>query len=288
MNLRDLEYFIAIAETQNFRKASEQCFVSQPTLSAQIKKLENELDVQLFERNNKSVILTKAGSQILPMAESIIEQAQALKSYAKLQQDPYTATIHLGIIPTIAPYLLPKVIGKIKRQLPKVKLYIHEEKTPDAIELLRTGKLDAAIMALPIEESFLNAIKLYQEDFYVALPKDHSLTKKASLTINDIKKEDLLLLAEGHCLRDQALEVCHLQKNPGFYEAASLETLRYMVANGNGITLFPELACKPSHPLITIKPFKKPCPHRDIALFFRNETPLLSCFKKLASLLMLK
>lgn len=285
MNLRDLNYLITLHETKHFGQAAKRCFVSQPTLSTQIKKLEDELGVLLVERNNKSVLFTKTGDQIVALAKEALQTCNQIKETAKLSQDPFCATIHLSLIPTVGPYLLPKVIQNIKKQLPKANLFLHEEKTDDALSLLQNGSIDAAIMALPVPIDQVTTKKLYKEEFYAALPKNHSLSKKKQLTINDIPTEELLLLAEGHCLRDQALDACHLQSTPSDYESTSLETLRYMVASGAGITLLPKSATEIKNKLVEIRPFKNPAPYREIVMVWRKGSPNAACLEAIAEII---
>lgn len=283
MNLRDLKYLVTLAEIKHFGQAAEKCFVSQPTLSMQIKKLEEELGVKLIERNRKAILLTHAGELIAEKAQLILQQTQAIKNIAQAANDPFSANLHLALIPTIGPYLLPHILPLIKKELPHVKLFLHEEKTHDALILLQQGKIDAAILALPIDDPHLQAIELYKEKFYVALPAQHELAKKAKINIADIQQENLLLLTEGHCLREQALEVC--QSKAGEFAATSLETLRYMVAAGNGITLLPQLACDFKNKLVVCKPLARPEPYRRVGLIWRKESSSTICLRKLAELI---
>ncbi len=285
MNLRDLNYLVTLSETQHFGQAAERCFVSQPTLSMQLKKLEQELGIALIERTTKPVLLTHAGKQVVSKAKQILQLANEIKQTSKLAQDPFSATLQLSLIPTIGPYLLPKILAPIKKQLPKLQLMLHEEKTNDALVKLYNGELDAAIMAKPIDTTNLQTRLLYKEPFLIALPKGHPLSKKSQLSLKDIDSEQLLLLSDGHCLRDQALEACQLSNRSDFFEATSLETLRYMVASGTGITLLPELATQANHPLITLKPFKKPVPYREVILVWRQGSTLTPCFERIAKLI---
>lgn len=273
MNIRDLKYLTAVAKFKHFGKAAEACFVSQPTLSMQIKKLEDTLGVDVFERSNKQVFITGHGHAIIKQAQIVLNEVENLKEIANLATDPLSGEYKLGIIPTLAPYLLPHVLPQLKKQLPKLKLFIREEKTKEGLKLLNEGELDAVILALPVAMDGLTAVKLFNEPFYVALPKEHKLNQKKQITIADLKNQNLMLLEEGHCLRDQALEVCSFPlENTQEFNATSLETLWQMVATGVGITLVPALSTKSmniSKSLIAIKPFKKN-PSRNIGMLWRK------------------
>lgn len=285
MNLRDLNYLVTLAETQHFGLAAKQCFISQPTLSTQIKKLEHELGVTLIERNTKPVLLTQAGNDIVSKARQVLQITEEIRQISKLSQNPFAATIRLSLIPTVGPYLLPQILPSIKKELPQLKLMLHEEKTNDALSQLQQGQIDAAIMANTIEVSHLTSRKLYKESFLVALPKQHPLNKKSKLSLTDIEREELLLLSEGHCLRDQALDACQLSNRSNFFEATSLETLRYMVASDAGITLLPELAAKVNNSMISLRRFKSPQPYREIILVWRQGSSLTPCLEQLARLI---
>lgn len=277
MNLRDLRYFIALADTRHFGRAAEQCFVSQPTLSTQIKKLEDELGVPLFERAPRNILLTPAGEQILRYAKLALSNVSQMQDIAKHTQDPEAASIRLGIFPTLAPYLLPHVIPNIRNRFPQLEMLLIEEKTEILIHQLREGKIDAAILAEPVTEPMFESMPLFTEPFVLALPDKHPLSKQRTLGLNELEQQHLLLLEEGHCMRDHALEACALSgasEKEGF-RATSLETLRQMVAAGVGITLLPMLAVKPPvprSPHIKLLPFTKPAPTRKIALFWRRSS----------------
>lgn len=290
MNIRDLGYLIALDEHKHFGRAAAACFVSQPTLSMQIKKLEEQLDVQLIEREPRNIVFTEAGKSILSRARVIMQEIQAIKEDAKLSSSPDKGTIKLGLFPTIAPYLLPHVIPSIKTQFPHLTVLLTEEKSGLLIDKLIEGKIDAAILALPLSEAQkqqLEAEFLFTEPFMVATSQSHPLTKYESITLDQLSHHDLLLLDEGHCLRAQALEVCYLagnQEQIGF-QATSLETLRQMVAMNIGITLFPMLAIIP--PIVTpdnlkFIPFKASIPKRDIALVWRKRSSLSPFLTKFA------
>ena len=277
MNLRDLQYLVAIADLRHFGQAAEACFVSQPTLSTQIKKLETYLGVQLIERNHKNVFLTPIGTDIVAKARDILRDAQHIRELAAQAGDPQAGLLRIGIIPTLAPYLLPYAVPMIKHAYPKLTLFLQEEQTARLLNSLKTGDLDAVLLALPIEDKTLHCAPLFHEAFFVALPATHPLTQKSELSLPDLENQPLLLLAEGHCLRDQALAVCRLAHihEKAHFTATSLETMRQMVAAGAGITLLPELAVATdiaNQSAMTIRPFAEPIPKRSIALVWRPNT----------------
>lgn len=280
MNLRDLQYLVAVADLKHFGKAAETCFVSQPALSQQLQKLEVYLNVKLFERTNKSVLVTPIGEQIVEKARQLLQDAEAIKTLAKTSQNPLAGEFRLGAFPTLAPYLLPTVIPNIIKKLPDLKLLLTEEKTDVLINKLIHGELDAAFIALPILNDKLDYIKLFSDPFLLAVNEHHKLADKKSITETDIQHQELLLLEDGHCLRNQALTVCNLisSSKHADFKATSLETLRQMVAAGTGITLIPKIAVQKTKNIIYI-PFKKPEPKRDIALVFRKTTNRSACIK---------
>ena len=277
MNLRDLRYFVALADTRHFGKAAERSFVSQPTLSAQIKKLETYLGVQLIERQPRKVELTETGAKILPLARRILQESDEIVSLARNEHDPLSGKLKVGLIPTIGPYLLPLVTRKLRKQLPRLKLMLYEHQTQPLLEKLRAGDIDLGILALPVPLDGLEARALYDESFTLAVPTNSPLAKKASVKVDDLNGESLLLLEDGHCLRDQALDVCSRIdiKESEDYRATSLETLRQMVAAGLGITLLPELATRgpfgSGHGL-QVKQFARPVPSRSVGAVWRKST----------------
>lgn len=277
MNLRDLRYFVALAETRHFGKAAERSFVSQPTLSAQIKKLETYLGVQLIERQPRKVTLTETGAKILPLARRILQESDEIVSVARNEHDPLSGKLKVGLIPTIGPYLLPLVARKLRKQLPRLKVLLYEHQTQPLLEKLRAGDIDLGILALPVPLDGLEARSLYEEAFTLAVPSNNPLAKRANVKIDDLANETLLLLEDGHCLRDQALDVCSRidVKESEDYRATSLETLRQMVAAGLGITLLPKLATRgpfgSGHGL-TVKEFSKPVPSRTVGAVWRKST----------------
>jgi len=273
VSLRALGYLVALAETRHFGKAAERCFVSQPTLSAQIKKLEDQLGVQLVERGHQAM-LTDIGERIVERARRVLDEAREIEELARNFQDPLAGELRIGLIPTVGPYLLPHVAAPLHQRFPRLKLLLLEHQTHRLLDLIRSGDIDVGIMALPVPGERLLTRVLYEEPFVVALPDEHPLAKKRRLDVGELDGEGLLLLEDGHCLRDQALEVCRLarvRETPDF-RATSLETLRQMVASGVGITLLPRLAAdRPmSNPdSLALRQFTPPEPTRTIAAAWR-------------------
>jgi LysR family hydrogen peroxide-inducible transcriptional activator len=288
VNLRDLQYLVAVAEHRHFGKAADASFVSQPTLSTQLKKLEQELGVELIERNPRQILLTEAGEQVVERAKVILAEADDIRNIAKRAQDPESGTIRMGLFPTLAPYLLPHVVPRLHRRFPKLELLLVEEKTEALLERLRDGRLDVAILALPVADAQLQQEHLFDEDFVLAVPADHRLaTTDGPVDVSVLAGEHVLLLEEGHCLRDQALSVCHLagaDERSGF-RATSLETLRQMVAAGVGVTLLPELAVQPPVPPsddVHLVRFSEPVPRRQLAMCWRRTNAFAGFFPTLA------
>ena len=289
MNLRAVHYLVTLADVRHFSKAAERCHVSQPTLSTQIRKLEDELDVQLVERSPRKVMLTEVGEEIVERARAMLGESDAIRAIARRSKDPHSGTVRIGIFPTLAPYFLPHVVPEIRRRFPRLTLRLFEEKTEDVINMLHQGRLDAGLLALPIEAEQLATRVLFEEPFVLAVPESHALSARETITLDDLLEEELLLLEDGHCLREQALEVCHLA---GAHEkldfhATSMETLRQMVAAGTGITLMPVMAVKPpvahTDNLVT-RPFTEPGPKRTIALVWRKSTALAPFLEELAGI----
>jgi LysR family transcriptional regulator, hydrogen peroxide-inducible genes activator len=277
MNLRDLRYLVALADERHFGKAAERCFVSQPTLSAQVRKLEEYLGVPLVERQPKRVALTATGEKIVQRARLLLQEADAIVELAKTDRDPLAGTLKLALIPTVGPYLLPHVVGRLRKELPRLKLMLYEYQTAQLLDRLRAGEIDMGVLALPVSLDGLEEAELYDEPFTLGVPASHPLAERECVTLDDIRGETLLLLEDGHCLRDHALEVCgRIPVNEAQdYRATSLETLRQMVAAGHGITLLPELAAET--PVGTarglrVKPFARPAPVRTIGAVWRRST----------------
>jgi LysR family hydrogen peroxide-inducible transcriptional activator len=251
MNLRDLKYIIAIAETSHFGKAAERCFVSQPTLSGQIKKLEEELGVTIFERTKRSVELTPVGEEIINLARKMIEQADAIEQLAKTHQDPLSGPLRVGVIPTLSPYLIPLILSPLKQLYPQLKLVLTEDITDRLLQRLNSHEIDLAIVATPVDESDLDSTPLFDEPFWLAHPHNHPLYTKERITHKDLEKLELLLLSDGHCLAQQVMDVCKLasrqrQGEMSDLQASSLETLLQLVGAGYGCTLVPALATRGS------------------------------------------
>jgi len=287
MNFRALQYFVKLAELKHFSKAAAACFVSQPTLSTQIAKLEEELGVYLVERAPRQVMLTPIGEDIAHRARHILRDIEHMKDAARRSKDPETGNIKLGIFPTLAPYLLPHVIPVIRQRYPDLRLQLAEEKTEDILNMLDQGRLDAGLLALPVEEHGMELEVLFVEPFVTAMPASHPLAERQVIKVKDLEGEELLLLEEGHCLREHALAVCALagaHERVDFH-ATSMETLRQMVAANAGVTLMPVLSVKPPIPAtdnIALRPFEMPAPSRTIALVWRSSSPLRGFLKKLA------
>ncbi len=272
MNIRDLSYVLAVAKLRSFSLAAEQCFVSQPTLSSQIKKLETDLGTKLFERTNKRVIPTAVGEQIVVSATRIIQEVERIKDIAELSKDPLSGRFRLGAFPTLAPYVFPKIVTPIKSTMPNLKLILIEDKSAALVEKLNAGEIDAALLALPVDNVNFNIKTLFEDFFRLAVQKDHKLAKVSQVGKTSLRNKNLLLLEEGHCLRDQALDVCELSgasEEPDF-RATGLETLRQMVKAGTGITLIPEIAIADNGDDICYIPFKQPRPSRVIGLVWRK------------------
>ena len=279
MNLRDLRYLVALADLRHFGRAADACFVSQPTLSTQIRKLEEELGVVLIERAPRKVMLTAAGQDAVQRARRIVAEVDELKESARRSRDPASGVLRLGVFPTLGPYLLPHVVPQLRERFPQLELQLVEEKSDILLQRLREGRLDAALLALPLHDEQLHAQFLFEEPFVFAAPAQHPLAQGDALSSDALTDETLLLLEDGHCLRDQALDVCRLsgaQEKAGF-RATSLETLRQMVAAGAGVTLLPALAvhapvAQPRN--IRVVPFRDPPPSRRIALVWRKSSAM--------------
>ena len=289
MNLRDLRYLVALAEHRHFGRAAEASFVSQPTLSTQIKKLEDELEVSLVERTPRKVLLTEVGKEIAQRARDVLNEVDQIKAVARRTRDPESGTVRLGIFPTLGPYLLPHVVPRISARFPRLELLLVEEKTEVILRQLREGRLDAGILALPIHDDQLHTEFLFEEQFVLAVGEKHGLANRTTLKLDDLSDESLLLLEEGHCLRDQALDVCHLagaNEKSGF-RATSLETLRQMVAANVGITLLPSLAVQPpiaQSDNVHLLAFRGETPSRRIAMVWRKSSAMTPFFKNLAAI----
>ncbi len=289
-SLRQLQYFVAVVEGLNFSKAAAACYVSQPGLSAQIKNLERVLDVQLFERSRRKVLLTPAGAALLPRARKVLTAAADLEDAAESLTQPLCGKLRLGVIPTIAPYLLPNALPGIRQRYPQLKLLLHEDLTGRLLTLLTQGKLDLLLIALEADLGDVATLPLAADPFVAALPAGHPLSKREQIEEADLAGEQVLLLEDGHCMRDQALRVCDRAGAGEFgdFRAGSLNTLAQMVAGGIGITLLPQISLKvetrPPSPL-AVRPFRQPGPSRTIGLAWRATSPRAEEFRLLGELL---
>lgn len=281
MTLTELKYIVAVAREKHFGHAAEACFVAQPTLSVAIKKLEDELGVVIFERGGTEISMTPLGAQIVAQAERVLEQTAAIKEIAKQNKDPLAGPLRLGIIYTVAPYLLPPLMKIMIEQVPQMPLVLQENLTAKLVELLRQGELDAAIMALPLPDQGLMIQPLYDEPFIVALPKHHAWAQRASINAEELKSETMLLLGNGHCFRDQVLEVCpemsrFSTNGDGIartFEGSSLETIRHMVASGIGLTILPQASVPDKDTregMLRYIPFTAPVPSRRVVIAWRK------------------
>ncbi|MGA3250393.1 MAG: LysR substrate-binding domain-containing protein [Paraburkholderia sp.] len=286
MTLTELKYIVAVARERHFGRAAEACFVSQPTLSVAIKKLEDELNVQIFERGTSEVSVTPIGEQIVTQAQRVLEQTLAIKEIAKQGKDPLVGPLRLGVIYTIGPYLLPTLVKQMIKRVPQMPLMLQENYTLKLIELLKQGEIDVAIMALPFAETGLMLRPLYDEPFVVALPSGHAWEHRSKIDPDDLKQETMLLLGSGHCFRDHVLGVCpelmrFSQNADGIqktFEGSSLETIRHMVASGVGITVLPRTSVQEVKPhaggvdsgLLSYVAFDDPVPDRRVVLAWRK------------------
>ncbi|MFZ4530158.1 MAG: hydrogen peroxide-inducible genes activator [Undibacterium curvum] len=281
MTLTELKYIVAVARQKHFGHAAEACFVAQPTLSVAIKKLEDELGVTIFERGGTEVSTTPLGAQIVAQAERVLEQTAAIKEIAKQNKDPLAGPFRLGVIYTVGPYLLPSLVKNMIERVPQMPLVLQENFTVKLLELLRQGELDAAIMALPLPDHGMMIQALYDEPFVVAMPKDHAWAERDEISAAELKTETMLLLGNGHCFRDQVLEVCpemarFSTTGDGIartFEGSSLETIRHMVASGVGLTVLPAASVADLHSkdgMLRYVPFAAPAPERRIVIAWRK------------------
>ncbi|MBC3935101.1 hydrogen peroxide-inducible genes activator [Undibacterium rugosum] len=281
MTLTELKYIVAVARQKHFGHAAEACFVAQPTLSVAIKKLEDELGVTIFERGGTEVSTTPLGAQIVAQAERVLEQTAAIKEIAKQNKDPLAGPFRLGVIYTVGPYLLPSLVKNMIERVPQMPLVLQENFTVKLLELLRQGELDAAIMALPLPDHGMMIQALYDEPFVVAMPKDHAWAEREEISAAELKTETMLLLGNGHCFRDQVLEVCpemarFSTTGDGIartFEGSSLETIRHMVASGVGLTVLPAASVadlRSKDGMLRYVPFSAPEPERRIVIAWRK------------------
>lgn len=275
LTLRDLEYIVAVATHRHFGRAAESCHVSQPALSAQVRKVEDFLRIQLFERSNRNVVVTSAGEAVAAQARIVLEEAQKIAAIAQTAGEPLAGSLRLGAIATLGPYLMPRLLGGIRKSFPKLELLMKEGLTDNLIENLRAGDLDAVLAAPTFDKGALKLIPLFHEPFVLATPKGHVLEKKQPLSPKDLRGEDMVLLEDGHCLRDQTIQLCPSNRRGTFrdFHATSLETLRHLVASGFGYSLIPQLAVGTQNEmknLITYRPFEGKPVGRTIVLVCRE------------------
>jgi len=293
MTLTELKYLVAVARERHFGRAAEACFVSQPTLSVAIRKLEDELGVTIFERGGSEVGVTRIGQTLVSQAQKVLEESANLKELARRGNDPLAGSLRVGVIHTIGPYLLPKLVPRQISCTPQMPLVLQENFTTKLIELLRQGELDCAMMALPLPETGLMTRPLYDEQFVVVIPASHPWAERTSISAEDLKQQNMLLLGTGHCFRDQVLEVCpelsrFAAASEGIqrtFEGSSLETIRHMVAAGIGITVMPITSVpvlERNHALLRYIPFEAPVPDRRVVLVWRKSFPRMSAIETLA------
>lgn len=284
MTLTELRYIVAVAKEKHFGKAASRCFVSQPTLSVAVKKLEDELGMTLFERHKHDVTITPLGIKIIDQAERVLEQANTIKLIANEAKDPLKGTLHLGIIYTIGPYLLPRIIPLMNKAAPELTLIIDEDFTASLASKLTSGELDLVILSTPFDIPGIKTELLYKEPLIVALPKKNPLCRKKTIKADDLLNETLLLLKTGNCYRDQVMDVCPACKGDIFskdtmqktLEGSSLETIRQMVAAGSGVTVLPStslLNIDEKNSLVEYRPFSRPVPKREVILAYRDTYP---------------
>jgi len=287
MNLRALEYVLAIAETGHFGRAAELCHVTQPTLSMQVAKLERELGAPLFERGKRSVRLTAVGRQVVGQAAEIRDRVRRIQELGRGATDALRGPFYLGVIPTIGPYLMPRMLPALREAAPGLELYLREEITQRLVERMQKGELDVAVLSLPLDEAWIEYESVYTEEFVAALPTGHALSKRKRLKLSDLDGENILLLEEGNCMRDQTASLCKGSRPAaqGEYRASSIECLRQMVGAGMGCTFLPRTSTEGGFsgtaPLCVAR-FAKPSPSREIVLAWRRSHPSASAFSGLA------
>ncbi|HEX5628945.1 MAG TPA: hydrogen peroxide-inducible genes activator [Usitatibacteraceae bacterium] len=275
MTLTELKYVVALAQERHFGRAAQKCFVTQPTLSLALAKLEDELGVRLFERNKNEVLVTPMGAGIVEQARRVLDEAGKIASLAKGAQDQLAGALRLGVIPTIGPYLLPELVPILRKRAPDMPLMIEENFTGSLVPLLRDGEIDVALIALPFVVPGVKTRTLYEEPFSVVVPEGHAWAKKKRVRPDELSGESLLVLNAGHCFREQVLEACPGQANtasPEGRSGSSLETIRNMVASGLGVSVLPDTALQPRYAnrLVKVIPFTEPAPSRKVAIAWRT------------------
>ncbi len=283
IKIRDLEYLDAIDTHRHFGRAAEACFVSQPTLSGQIMKLEEQLGLTLVERQTRKVMLTPAGERLVSEARKVLKAAHSFEASAKALLDPFSGDLHIGLIPTLAPYLLPHIMQDLNEKLPKINFYLYEDKTKNLLKSLDDGKLDLLILPWLDEMDKFDRYDLFEEPLVLATSKSHPLAVQPTIKLEELTNFEILTLEDGHCLRDQALGFCFTAgaKEDHRFQATSLETLRYMVSSNMGITLLPQLATVNHNTNNTINyiPFDDPKPNRQISLMLRSGYSRMECIR---------
>lgn len=286
MNIRDLEYLVALSEYKHFRHAAEACHVSQPTLSGQIRKLEDELGIILLERTSRKVLFTQSGLLLVDQAKKILLEVQLFKEMAMNQGKDMKGPLHVGVIPTLGPYLLPMIMPTLKEEFPDLELYLYEMQTQTLIEQLESGQIDCGIVASVAKTQAMIEVPMFSEKMKLAVPTGHEWANKKSIQTNELQSCELLMLDDGHCLRDQTLEYCFVAgaKEDTHFQATSLETLRNMVATKAGITLMPELAIYHDVQRDSIRYVNcvDPVPKRDVVLVYRPGSPLRARYERIA------
>jgi len=276
--LKQLRYLCALAQHQHFGNAAKSCHVSQSTLSASIVELEEVLSISLVERNNRSVLLTSVGSEVVQRARGILTDVDDVVSLCEASREPFQGTIRLGVIPTIAPFILPSLLKSLRAQHPLCKLFVREDLSKSLVDSLQIGELDVLLLALPFPADQTDTLNLFEDPFYLAAMPDSRLVQSSKLRTRDLQGAEMLLLEEGHCLRDHALEACKLREKDVTvpYQATSLTTIVQMVANGIGTTLLPKMATDAGitdGTNLVIRPFEEPNVGRQIGLMWRKKTP---------------
>ncbi len=288
-SVRQLECLLATAKHLNFRAAARDCHISQPALSAQIARLEELLGVALFERNRRRVLLTQVGETVLERAKKLLTDLDDLSAVALVHAEPLGGQLRLGVIPTIAPYLMPRALPLIRLACPQLEVLLREEQTARSLELLDEGKLDAVLLALEADLGDAQSLPLFRDAFVFASQSGHPLAQKKSVKTSDLERQRVLLLEDGHCLKDQAWAICQAQgvKDYVDFRATSLGTLAQMVSSGAGVTLLPQLSLPivGKLPGIVVKPFVRPVPYRTIGLAWRSTSPRRILFETLAGVL---
>lgn len=285
MNIRDLEYLVALAEHKHFRRAADACHVSQPTLSGQIRKLEDELGIILLERTSRKVLFTQSGLLLVDQAKTVLREVKLLKEMASNQGKEMTGPLHVGVIPTIGPYLMPHIVPALQNAFPDLELFLYEAQTHQLLEQLETGRLDCAIVASVRETEPFIEVPLFKERMLLAVAENHPWTKEQTIPMSMLKDHEMLMLDDGHCLRNQALGYCFTAgaKENSHFQATSLETLRNMVAANAGMTLMPELAVLSEGERGGVKYLPcQPEPSRDVILVYRPGSPLRARYERIA------